>query len=402
MKTLGLKYLDGFSCIGPDCEDDCCSEGWAVPVDEKHYHLLAERLAQLPDGAEELARTMVMEDAPTKQRYALMVFDERQHCAQFGEDRLCRIHGRFGEEMLSDTCAVFPRSSGVIGDRFEAWASISCPEIARRCLLVDGSTELIPMGDDAIKRGLIFRAARGDEDLYHASFDAVRQLVLHLLAQRQVPVAARLFALAWFADQTRAWLRHDAATVDRETMRRLFGMLRQPEALAPFHQQLSTVSSAEPFAASVVQQVILDAREYSGRVFRGLADASVALDGEGDAARLWAAHRARVAALSPEATAVLERALEAFCRNFAFKDWYLKSESFSRWLHGLLVRQSILRYLYAAHREVAAAPERAVVEVAYALSRTLEHDDRSMARILDALSRQGMLTLAHAVALITF
>jgi lysine-N-methylase len=402
VNTFGLKYLDGFSCIGPDCEDDCCSEGWAVPVDEKHYHLLAERLAQLPDGTAEVARTMAIEAEPTKQRYALMVFDERQHCAQFDQDRLCRIHTRFGEEMLSDTCAVFPRSAGVVGDRFEGWASLSCPEIARRCLLVDGSTELVPMGEEAIKRGLIFRAARGDEDLYHASFDAVRQLTLHVLAQRQVPVATRLFALAWFADQTRAWLHKNAETVDREMMRRLFGVLRQPQALEQFHQQLQSVQSSEPFAASVVQQVILDAREYSGRVFRGLADAAVALDGEGDAARLWSAHRARVAALSPDATAIFERALEAFCRNFAFKDWYLKSESFNRWVHGLFVRQSIVRYLFAAHREVASAPERAVVEVAYSLSRTLEHDDRSMARIIDALSRQGMLTLAHAVALITF
>ena len=71
-------------------------------------------------------------------------------------------------------------------------------------------------------------------------------------------------------------------------------------------------------------------------------------------------------------------------------------------VNGLLVRVAILRYLVVAHPEAQAAPERAIVEVAYSLSRTLEHDDRSMAHILDALDAQGMQTLGHAVSLLTF
>jgi hypothetical protein len=152
----------------------------------------------------------------------------------------------------------------------------------------------------------------------------------------------------------------------------------------------------------VVLQVLLSCRADPAPLLLRLLDAALASDGEDDPARLLAAHTARVAALPPITLARLELALEAFSKNFAFKDWYLRQSSFARWLHGLLVRLAILRYLVVAHPLAHQAPERAIVEVAYSLSRTLEHDDRSMNRVLDELQAQGMQTLGHAVALITF
>jgi lysine-N-methylase len=401
VRTVGLRYLDGFRCIGAECEDDCCT-GWAVPVDEPHFHAIEARLGDTAEGKAELQRALIPQPEPNRQRFALMILDERRRCAMLGEDRLCTLHGRFGEEVLPDTCAVFPRSSGVVGGRFELSASLSCPEVARRCLLADGATDPVEMSDDRIVRGLIYKAVRGDEGAYHAAFDAVRTLILGVLSQRQVPVASRLFALAWFADQTRAWLHEQAANVDREALSRLAQLLRQPGAIERFHQQLQSAQLREPFAASVVQQVLVAASDDPAPLFGLLVQGSLARDGDTDPAPLWEAHRARQATLSASTVEKLELALEAFCKNFAFKDWYIKAPSFTRWLHGLLVRVTILRYLVVAHPDTPADPERAIVQVAYSFSRTMEHDDRSMARILDALHTQGMQTLAHAVSLLTF
>ncbi len=397
MKTVGLRYLAEFSCIGPECEASCCHDGWDITFDEKHCLALAERLT-----TEEMVESVRPHPNPNRQQFGLMVLRDDGGCSMHDSDGFCKIQKRFGEELLPDTCAVFPRTSGVVGGRFELSATLSCPEIARRCLLVDGATDTIEMSDDKIVRGLIYKAMRGDEDAYHASFDAVRALVMGVLSQRRVPVASRLFSVAWFAEQTRPWLHEHATTVDRDKLTKLFQIMRQPEALDRFHQQLQAANMSEPFAASVVQQVLVGSREAPVLTFVRLLDTVLALDGESDPSRLWEAHRLRAAALPAATVEKLELALEAFCRNFAYKDWYVKSPSFTRWLHGLLVRVTILRYLVVAHPLAHEAPERAIVEVAYSLSRTLEHDDRSMARILDALHTQGMQTLAHAVSLLTF
>jgi lysine-N-methylase len=399
MRTIALKYLEGFSCIGPDCEDDCCT-GWAVPVEEKNYRVLEERLGQSEEGRVELAASVTVND---KQRpFALMVLDDDRHCRMLGEDRLCKLQQRFGEEAIPDACAVFPRSSAVVGERFELAASLSCPEIARRCLLHDGSTDPIDIEKEKITRGLIMKSVRGDESPYHAAFDVVRTTMMGVLSQRHVPVAARLLALAWFAEQTRPWLHEQATGIDRDSIMRLVQLLRQPETLEQFQRQMSSASMNEPFAASVILEVLISSREDPAPLFLRIVDHALGGDGEADPAKLWAAHRQRTAALPAITVEKFERALEGFCKNFVFKEWYIKASSLRRWLYGLFIRVGMLRYLMTAHPAAHVSPEMAIVETAYSLSRTFEHNNFSLPRILDQLHQQGMQTLAHALALLTF
>jgi lysine-N-methylase len=406
MRTIALKYLGEFSCIGGECEDDCCS-GWAVTLEEGNYRALAERLGRSEEGRAELAASVAVlppgEDNSGRRRpYALMVLDDDRHCRMLGADRLCKIQKRFGEEAIPDPCAVFPRTSGAVGGRFELSATISCPEIARRCLLHDDSTDPIEVDKERIVRGLLYKTVRGDESPYHAAFDVVRSAVMGVLSHRDVPVATRLFALAWFAEQTRPWLHDRATTIDREAISRLLQLLRQAETYAQFEQGMRSAASDVPFAASVVQQVLVSSRQDPAPAFLRIVDHALGGDGEADPVKLLAAHRQRVAALPSETVAKLQVALEAFCKNFAFKDWFIKAPSFKRWLYGLFIRVSMLRYLVIAHPAAHSAPDKAIVETAYSMTRTFEHDLFSMPRILDQLEGQGMQTLAHAIALLTF
>ena len=43
---LAARYVARFACIGPACEDTCCS-GWSIPVDRDHYR----RLKQVMGGS---------------------------------------------------------------------------------------------------------------------------------------------------------------------------------------------------------------------------------------------------------------------------------------------------------------------------------------------------------------
>jgi hypothetical protein len=142
---------------------------------------------------------------------------------------------------------------------------------------------------------------------------------------------------------------------------------------------------------------VLEANRAGGApAFVRLVDAARDRYGEASPEALWVAHRARAATLGDR----LDRYLERFAQNFVFKDWFVRAPAFVDWAHGLFVRVALVRFLAVAHPLVDEAPERAAVEVVYALSRTLEHEEAPMARVLDALTAQGMRTLMHAAALL--
>jgi lysine-N-methylase len=405
VRTYGFRYLTEFHCIGAECEDNCCT-GWGIHVDKEHFERIEQALTQTEEGRAELARAFEPERRfEDPQRFALVVLTEKRDCSLLGADKLCTLQQRFGEEVLGDVCAIFPRSAAALGKgegtRFELSATVSCPEVARRCLLSGDATDIVELPTDRIARGLLFRTVRGDEDVYRSSFEPVRNLLLSILSRRHVPVASRMFAIAWFSEQTLAFLHKDAQRADREAIGRLFQLLSQPEALDRFHQELSAAQLNQPFPASVVLQVMVAAREDpSARLLR-LIDAAIDLDGA-DPAKLLANHRQRTAALSPQARDVLELALEGYAKNAVFKEWYVLTPSFARWLQHLVIRMALIRYLFATHARREEDPKAAVVDVVYSLSRTFEHGDKSIGEMIDDLTSQGMTTLGHAIALLTF
>jgi lysine-N-methylase len=397
MSVVALRYLERFACIGAACEDDCCT-GWDIPVDEAHYRALVERLSE---SGEEVSRTVRVVDAPQPGRHALMVLGADLRCAMLDEDRLCRIHKRFGEPLLPDTCAVYPRSVGRVADRRELAGALSCPEVARLCLLVDGATDAVAAAPERVVRGLVYKDAGVPDEPYVAAFDVVRMALHRMLGRRTFPVASRLFFLSVFAHQTARYFYRGAQDFDAELFDGELARLGRDAELAPLDHRFRAFAVEDPFAVTVVTQVLEANRAGAPPAFLRLVDAVLRGYGydAGDPGWLWAAHRQRAAALGG-AGALVELAVENFARNYVFKDWYLKSPSFAVWALGLVVRVACLRFLVVGHPAVAADPARAVVEAAYTLARTLEHDERPMTRILDALAAQGMTTPAHSVALL--
>src|SRR5262249_55175221 len=151
-------------------------------------------------------------------------------------------------------------------------------------LLVEGGTDLVELPNDRIVRGLLFKKLHGDEDIYHAGFESVRGLMMSILAQRRISVAARLFAVAWFAEQTRPFLHAKAQGAGRELIMKLFGLLKQPEALDRFQTELASAQLNQPFPASVVLQVMVAAREDPAARLLTLIDETLAVDGSDPAA----------------------------------------------------------------------------------------------------------------------
>jgi lysine-N-methylase len=399
VEIVGPRYLTRFRCRGGDCEDDCCSH-WAIPVDAAHYHALEARMAgTAEDRAEFAAAVSPVTGAAHANRHALMVMRDGGRCAMLDDDRLCAIHRRYGEALLPDTCAVYPRTAGGVGPRVEVAAAISCPEVARLCLLADDGLEPVALDEAAVARGLLYKAIDA-RDPYERTFEPVRAALLRCLGERRLPLATRLLAVAVFAFETAPLVRREGAHSDTGALGAALDRLASAASLDELHRQLIAVDVQEPFAASVAAQVLLAHRPGAPPAFARLVDA--VLGDAPDPAQLFAAHRRRRAALPAAAAARLEQIFHNYCVHFAYRDWYVRSSSLLAWTMGLLARVATLRLLVVAHPSLRdeTTVDAAAVEAFYTLSRMLEHDETAIGRIVHALEAQGMQTPAHAVCLL--
>ena len=94
MSHYALRFMDGFECIGPACEDTCCAN-WQIDVDREHFVKIARLLSRTPTRQEELARAFIFPDEQTPGRYARMRLTDEHNCPFWGADKLCSLQQRF-------------------------------------------------------------------------------------------------------------------------------------------------------------------------------------------------------------------------------------------------------------------------------------------------------------------
>lgn len=419
---VGFRYMSRFQCIGAACEDHCCHE-WDVLVDETHYRAIEGALGALPDGsgAVDAAMRLTRDGQPA---FALMVLRPDRSCSMLDADRLCSIQRRWGEPLLPDVCAVYPRAAARIGDRVELSGSVSCPEVARLLLLADDATAIDEIDAGRIGRGSIERALDA-VDPFAACFDEVRGFVFQLASARAFPVASRLFFIAFFAERTRDFFVPDAARFDAVRLENEGRQLGRRETLLELHRSLELSRPPESFALSVVLEV-LGARfaDDCPQSFRRLAGAVLArygIDGaisHDDKLDSVARHVARViepwrerrAALPPSFAARIEQYLGNYCAHFWIKEWYTRSPSFVAHTFALLTRVAVLRFLLLNHPSLDEATlgapptladlDAAAVETFYSVARVFDHAPGAVRQILDRFAALKMDSLSHAVGLI--
>lgn len=121
-----------FKCIGTACEDSCCL-GWAVEIDKETY---TKYKNNQHDELKSLFRSNVKtkDDSRNKVSYGIIKM-EKGRCPFLNEQKLCDIHSKLGEEHLSNTCAIYPRSINKVDGKLEKSATMSCPEVTRVALL---------------------------------------------------------------------------------------------------------------------------------------------------------------------------------------------------------------------------------------------------------------------------
>jgi len=188
-------YSDRFHCIASECEDNCCKD-WAVPVDQTTYEKYSKVEAMKPH----LGTLIVLNTKrQTRSDYARISRDSQSKCAFLDGERMCGIQKQLGAEMLSATCATYPRVVTKAAGERENALNLSCPEAARVTLLEprlldECDPNAKGRGEGAERYAALRHDARNLPRQYQPRL-AVREFTLQLLGDRSYPLWQRMALL---------------------------------------------------------------------------------------------------------------------------------------------------------------------------------------------------------------
>jgi lysine-N-methylase len=125
--TLGFAYIEQFRCLADQCPNNCCHD-WRIALEEEQV----QRYRNHPS----LLNAIVKDETG----YSMRQKNTRCVCNQQG---ICIIHRDYGESLLSNTCMNYPRMYRSLNQFYTRAGTLSCPEIARKCMFDDDPFRLI-------------------------------------------------------------------------------------------------------------------------------------------------------------------------------------------------------------------------------------------------------------------
>lgn len=202
--VISPKFLLDFRCIAADCEDTCCN-GWKIHIDKDHYEKLEKTFSNNREKTDLFHKYVIKNEDWDKQTddFASINFLENKNCPFLDDRKLCSIHATFGESVIPNFCAMYPKDIRRVDDRLEVSAALSCPEVARKVILEKGSMSLNYADNSIIPRKIISKSIFSSfAKTYEKHIDDVRAIIFTILDNEYFPFHSRTFFTIWFAEQT--------------------------------------------------------------------------------------------------------------------------------------------------------------------------------------------------------
>lgn len=131
------KYFGEFKCTGSACPQNCCGRwGRVMWTDEEHARLVSREMPEELRGK--------ISAAFVKEQSAWNINLINSACPFLSENGLCSLQVQFGEEILSATCAMYPRVSVFNSSTLTRGCYSSCPEVLRILLNDENALDINP------------------------------------------------------------------------------------------------------------------------------------------------------------------------------------------------------------------------------------------------------------------
>ena len=124
MKNYQPDYYNNFKCIADKCSITCCQE-WKIAVydatNRKWKKLSADKVSGKSDN---LSSYTFHKDGSL-----VIKLDEKHRCPFLSKDKLCHLVMTYSDEVLSETCALFPREIHRFSTHEERTLMPCCPAV---------------------------------------------------------------------------------------------------------------------------------------------------------------------------------------------------------------------------------------------------------------------------------
>lgn len=352
------RYVARFRCLAERCEDTCC-RGLKVPLDERGFQRMREVMSGTPEERERFTRLVLPNERPSSAEHAFIARAEGGGCSFLGDDGLCSLQRSYGEAILGEACAMFPRVLGRVGSRLELTATLACPEIARLCLLDETGVELVPISPDLLPRLHVTRELHpSPADPCAARFDRLRAAALDVLSRRHHPLPARLVALAHVAYALHPLLSRgspplqDGGEGEARLSEALEAVARE-DTLEAMSRNLAALELPSGACAAaflpVVRSCLASPRdERAGDLARGL------LEIFGGAGSPWDAYAPARDRLEARFAPRLEQYFRNYCVHHWFRSWHTEAPSLLAYLLQLTLRVALIRFVLAGSPRIQA------------------------------------------------
>lgn len=119
------EYYDKFVCIADSCPITCCRE-WKIGVDDETNQKW--KGIKPPEGVYPVRKNL-SQYTGKKDGARVIALNKKHLCPFLNEKKLCRLVCNFGDDILSETCRIFPREVHTFDDQKEFFLMPSCPAV---------------------------------------------------------------------------------------------------------------------------------------------------------------------------------------------------------------------------------------------------------------------------------
>ncbi len=427
-------YFRNFQCLGSDCPDTCCQH-WEVKLDRAHYHLLKEKMSRSESEQELFESYIHVNEQPVTgdHDYAFIRMNHEDCCPMLSNDALCNLHDHYGIDSLGDVCAFYPRVISRCGTDMELSGALSCPEVARRCLLNEQPFKFARFNISHLPRSKDYPIQRelpqNPFDYYANNFRKVRQKLLELAANEDFSLNARLYALAELTQRISVYYHRDCHSIDSQ---KLMGDLQQSmhgSKLKSIEQYLVQYDSVNLFALLAVRAILeIKVTQFPDEKLSRMAKEIFTSLGMKPESRIsdvpiediQKAYDKVRQTVSPGMNERIDGYFTRYLCNCLFREWYFTMPDTFTYMQMLFIRMAMLRFLFYSEprlpllleeyeqaddegrSRLRAELDLQAVNLVYNFARAVDQNLSFLQLVYTAISEQDMFNFDYSLAFVKF
>jgi len=399
-KVPTYKYMYDFQCTGPDCIDTCC-HGWEIYVSKNEKKKIDKAASSIPDisfNSKELFQRN--RKSPSDLLMYKINLTEKNFCGMMDKQGLCLIHKYLGEEYLPKVCATYPKSLVSIDQELELSGSLSCPEVAKLCLL---NTDAFQKCTKEIRLDMTEIAHSITPGKYS---NVLSKNILHLrdmfvgfLQIKDIDYKSRFFLSVYFAFKIKD-CKSDQELLD------VMSKFTSGDYISEILQQFSLLPNPEKnFSLNFIKTILIAGRTNASgdtALFDLIRD--ILSDLGGDTAEIKDVnefYNKRLDNLLHKDQDKINLALTNYGMNFVTRSYFTAYDSLESYFYEMLMLTSTFKFLVICHPKLNSIEfDDIIVDAAYRLARSYEHNPVYLSHIREKVQESEFLTLAHLANLI--